>query len=140
MKLINTQCQCYLLWHIELPCLPCVALCGLVWPCVGSYGRIIFLRPSTCVALCGFVWPLYGLFMASLWPNMFFYGRISSFLAVIDPNSFSLVLTWFHANKNKNNKASFRTFECCSQSKKFLILAFSRGHKSLCILLVPNGQ
>ena len=30
------------------------------------------------------VWPLYGLIC-------FFYGRISSFLAIIDPNSFGLV-------------------------------------------------
>ena len=83
-----------------------MALRGLVWSCC------CFLRPSTSLALCGFVWscvalcglvwpfvaslwPLYGLFMASFWPLyglfMVFYGKISSFLAVIDPNSFGLV-------------------------------------------------
>ena len=47
---------------IEFPCLTWMALCGLVWSC-----------------------------MASLLPYMGFYGRLSSFLAVIDPKSFGLV-------------------------------------------------
>ena len=59
---------------------PCVAFCGLLWP---------------CVALCGLVWSCmtslwpYMFCKAFLWPykdNMFFYGRILSFLVVIDPN------------------------------------------------------
>ena len=54
------------------PMWPCVAVCGLVWP---------------CVAFCGLVWSC----MVSLWPYVVFHGRISSFLAVIDPNSFDLV-------------------------------------------------
>ena len=37
----------------------------------------LFLRQSTCVALFGLIWPY-----------MVFYGRILSFLAVIDSNSF----------------------------------------------------
>ena len=49
-----------------------VALCGLVW---------------TCVAFCGPLWPC----VASLWPYMVFYDKMSSFLALIDPNSFGLV-------------------------------------------------
>ena len=55
-----------------------MALCGLA-----SYGLGFF----TVIDMCGLVWSC----MASLWPYMFFYGRISSFLAVIDPNSFGLV-------------------------------------------------
>ena len=47
---------------------------------------------------CGLVW----CFMASLWPYMVFYGRISSFLAVIDPNSVGLV---FLELENMNTKA-----------------------------------
>ena len=39
------------------------------------------------MALNGLVWPFDGL----KWHFMVFYGRISSFLAVIDPNSFGLV-------------------------------------------------
>ena len=39
------------------------------------------------MALFGLVWRFYGL----KWHFMVFYGRISSFLAVIDPNSFGLV-------------------------------------------------
>ena len=38
------------------------------------------------MALHGLVWPFYGL----KWPFVVFCGRISYFLAVIDPNSFGL--------------------------------------------------
>ena len=63
---------------IELPRLTWMALCGLA-----SYSLVVF----TAINMCGLVWSC----MASLWPYMVFYGRISSLLAVIDPNSFGLV-------------------------------------------------
>ena len=46
-------------YSIELPCLPCMALCGLD---VALCGLVCHVWP--CVALYGFVWPLYGLCMA----------------------------------------------------------------------------
>ena len=99
---------------IDLPCLPCMDLCGFVWPYVASYG---LMKP--CMALYGLVgsfcrfslswpwlasfeivrpcviyfdlvwslWPFYGL----IWHFMVGYGRISYFLAIIEPNSFGLV-------------------------------------------------
>ena len=79
--------KCYLLWHIMVLnsrglMWSYVALYGLEWsfccfswPCVAS---IDFAWP--CVTLCRLLWPFYG-----------FYGRMSFFLAVKDPNSFSLV-------------------------------------------------
>ena len=45
----NKKCASIAQYGIELPCLPYIALCGLVWP---------------YVAVCGLVWPyvaLYGL-------------------------------------------------------------------------------
>ena len=76
---------------------PCASLCGLVWPCVALFGLvwpcIASLLPLYDLFMAS-LWPLYGLFMVSLWPYMVFYGKISSFLAVIDPNSFSLVLLY----------------------------------------------
>ena len=33
----NTKCASLAHYGIEFPCLPCMALCGLVWPCVTSY-------------------------------------------------------------------------------------------------------
>ena len=78
--------QIYLLWHIVLlNCRSC-----LVWPCVASYGLVAFYGNRhvwPCAALCGLVWPL-------VWPCMDYYGRILSFLAVIDPNLFGLVQNW----------------------------------------------
>ena len=56
----------YIHYGIKLPCLACKALYGLVWPCMALYGL-----KRHC---------------------MVFYRRISSFLAVMDPNSFGLVL------------------------------------------------
>ena len=68
------------MYDIELPYFailwPSVTLCGLVGP---------------YVALCGLMWPCVAL-CGLIWSHMVFYGRISSFLAVIDPNSFGLVL------------------------------------------------
>ena len=43
---------------------------------------------------------LFGL----VWYSMVFYGRISSFLAVIDPNSFGLVLLRGSIALKKNGK------------------------------------
>ena len=67
-------------YGIELSCLPCVVLYGLMWP------RMVLLLFTAIIwlALFDLVWPcmaLYGL----VWPCM------ASFLAVIDPNSFGLV-------------------------------------------------
>ena len=54
---------CGLVWPCVALCglvWPCMALCGLVWPCVGSYDRVIFYGHRH-VALCGLVWALFGL-------------------------------------------------------------------------------
>ena len=48
-----------------------------------------YVCPS--MELFGLVWPFYGL----KWHFMVFYGRISSFLVFIDPNSFGLVFSYF---------------------------------------------
>ena len=84
---------------------PFVAVCGLEWPYVASYGLKLLIL-FTAMAMYGSLWPsavLYGL----LWPCyclilyfMVFYGRISSFLAVKDPNSFGFVL-WKDAERNE---------------------------------------
>ena len=72
----------YLRWHIMvLNCRIC-----LEWPCLASPHMVLLLLftaidNSTCVALCGLFMALFGL----LWQNM-------SFLVVIDPNSFGLVV------------------------------------------------
>ena len=112
---------------IELPCLPCMALCSLVWPYVALYDlmwpRTVLMLLFTAMNMCGLIrismvlcvllWTfmaLYGLacpcmalyvlacpcmslyvFFGLKKAFMFFYGRISSFLGVIDPNSFDLV-------------------------------------------------
>ena len=60
--------------------LSCMAFDGLVWP------------------FYGLIWPLYGF----LWQNIDLIGLVWSFLAVINPNSFGLVVKdfedwcWFH--------------------------------------------
>ena len=94
-------------YGIEIQCLPfidgfvwpCMALYGLVWPYVAPYGLIAYHRH-------GLVWPsvfLYGIlgpFYGFLSHFMVFYCRISSFLAVIDPNSFRLVFQKFSMLKS----------------------------------------
>ena len=88
--------KCYNLWqwHVMVlncsVCLSWMALCGLVWPYVAQYVFIAFVWPS--VFLHGHLWPSYGFLLHF----MVFYGRVSPFLAVIDPNSFGLVL-FFHS-------------------------------------------
>ena len=62
---------------------PCMAFYGCVWPSVAVYGRV-----WPFMAVYGLVWSFYGL----KWHFVVFIGRILSFLAVIDPNSFGLVI------------------------------------------------
>ena len=61
-------------------CLPCMALCGLVWPYVASYGLDVAFHGHYYVWPYlnhhGLVWPFYGLKCHF----MVFYGKISSFL------------------------------------------------------------
>ena len=65
-----------------------MTLCGLVWPCVALCGLFGLVWPF--LAFFGHFWPfvtlcdLVGPCGATLSPCMVFYGRISSFLAVID--------------------------------------------------------
>ena len=73
-----------------------MASCGLEWLNVALYVLVAFIYGlivlimalfgllSSCMAL---LWPCYG----PISHFMVFYGRIFSFLAVIDPNSFGLV-------------------------------------------------
>ena len=68
---------------------PHVAICGLVWPYLALlcliWLHMVLLFFTAMVIQISVV--LYGL----LWSYMAFYGRIMSFPAVIDPNSFGLV-------------------------------------------------
>ena len=80
-----------------------MALSGLEWLKVALYGLVAFMTMyglirqsidlfsilSSCMALYGLVWPCYG----PMSHFMVFYGRILSFLAVIDQNSFGLVMS-----------------------------------------------
>ena len=69
--------KCYLLRQInEIMVLNC-PVC-LEWPCVASPRMVLLL--FTTIDMCSLVWSC----MTSLWTHMVFYGRISSFLAVID--------------------------------------------------------
>ena len=64
----------------------------LAWPCVASYGLFVAFYGHQHVRPCvASLWPLYGIFR----PYTVFYGRISSFIAVIDPKSFGLVSFFF---------------------------------------------
>ena len=53
--------------------------------------------------------------MPSFWPYMVFYGRVSSFLVVIDPNSFGLVL--INSEKNIMNHSTSLTGSANSQRR-----------------------
>ena len=71
-----------------------IAVCGLVWQYVALYDLLwaftVYVSPFHGLGL-----PYYGLvvwrFYGRLWHNIDFIGLVSSFLAVIDPNSFGLV-------------------------------------------------
>ena len=102
----NKKCASVAHYGIELPCLPCMALRGLVWPYVALCGlmwpRMVLMLVLTAMTMYGLVWPCMALhdlawtcmaFYGLKWHFMVFYGRISSSLAVIDPNSFGLV--WY---------------------------------------------
>ena len=81
---------------------PCRTLGGLMWP------RMVLILLFTAMTMCGLIrisMDLYSLVWSCLtfyvlvrhfyglkWHFMVFYGRILSFLAVIDPNSFGLVM------------------------------------------------
>ena len=58
---------------------PYLALCDLFWFCIAFYqGNVRMIPWYDTLPFMAFVW--------SFWHFMVFYGRISSFLAVIDPN------------------------------------------------------
>ena len=38
----NKKCASVAHYGIELPCLPCMTLCGFFWPYVASYGDVAF--------------------------------------------------------------------------------------------------
>ena len=59
-------------------------LYALYWPLCP---HMVLLLLFMAINMCGLLWPFYGL----IWSFMVFHGRISSFLAVIDQNSFGLV-------------------------------------------------
>ena len=99
---LNKKCAFVAHCGIELPWLPCIASCGLAWPCVALYGLFMAMTMYGLIriskAFCVLVWPC----MAFLWlfyglklHFMVFYGRILYFLAVIDPNSFGLILDYY---------------------------------------------
>ena len=73
------RAKCYLLWHINAIAVLNCHVC-LEWPHL-IYDLVVAFYGHRHAWSC----------MASLWPYMVFCGRISSFLVVIDPNSFGLV-------------------------------------------------
>ena len=76
-------------------CLLWMALCGLVWHymalCGPMWYRMVLLLLCDLVCSCMAFYGLLIVFYCILW-SLMCNGRISSFLAVIDPNSFGLVL------------------------------------------------
>ena len=73
--------------------LPFVALYDSMWPCMIFCG-CAFVALLSCIAFSWSCMALEWTFMAfygRLWQNTDFNGLVSSFLAVIDPNSFGLV-------------------------------------------------
>ena len=75
--------------------LPFVALCGHMWPCIIFCGRECVTLLS-CMALV--VWTC----MAFLWSFIAKYqfcGLVSSFPAIIDPNSLVLLNLDFHSSE-----------------------------------------
>ena len=73
------RAKCYLLWHINAIAVLNCHVC-LEWPHL-IYDLVVAFYGHRHAWSC----------MASLWPYMVFCGRISSFLAVIVPNSFGIV-------------------------------------------------
>ena len=117
----------YILWHFMT--LNCHVF--LVWPFVAMYGHAVAFQGhrhvwphSTKHVLCDLVWAcmaLYGLAwrcMAFLWSHMIFYGRILSFLAVIDPNLFGLVLIKMRVSfKTRKKIGSFNILQAEQNGK-----------------------
>ena len=69
---------------------PYMTVCGLIWPyvpCMIFFGREC-VTLSSCMA---FSRSFMALVVLSFIAKYRFYGLLSSFLAVIDPNSFGLV-------------------------------------------------
>ena len=67
---------------------PCVAFCNLAWSYKAIYGLI---WPHMILhGLLFLIWS-YMVFYGLTWQNIDLIGLVSSFLAVIDPNSFGLV-------------------------------------------------
>ena len=115
----------YILWHFMT--LNCHVF--LVWPFVAMYGHAVAFQGhrhvwphSTKHVLCDLVWAcmaLYGLAwrcMAFLWSHMIFYGRILSFLAVKNSNSFGLVQNHFGIWASKLFKHSYQRMNSCKIS------------------------
>ena len=81
------------------------------------------------VVLYGLVWPFYGL----LWQKIDLITLYWSFLAVINPN-FLVLFKHQRQEKNKNNnKASLRTFEKCSRSKRATLSSKTRNRFSFAL-------
>ena len=94
--------KCYLFWQIMvLNCRlwPYMTVCGLIWPyvpCMIFFGREC-VTLSSCMA---FSRSFMALVVLSFITKYRFYGLLSSFLAVIDSNSFNLINAWiffFHS-------------------------------------------
>ena len=120
--------------HYDIDTWPHLALYSLMWP------HMVFLF-FPAMAMCAPI-QLSMVLCDLVWSCMAFYGKISYFLAVIDPNSFGLVLfpptfivptniswTWFHAknkNNNNSNKASLGPLSVARGRKAKTLQTFSK--------------
>ena len=108
----------------------CMAFYGLVRSYMAFCGII---RP-----FYGLVWPIFGL----LWQNVDLIGLESSFLAVIDPNSFGLVVFKFCAKHGRFlpdllPNDTFRWDRCILNCQNFLPIVLKRCLKYFCVCSLP---
>ena len=84
----NKNCASVAHFGIELPCLPCMALCGLLWPFVALYGLV-----WPYVALYALMWPRMALML--FFTAMIVCGLIRFSMALRQANSFP-----YHTDKS----------------------------------------
>ena len=97
-----TKSLLHLFCRISVILRPFVAFCKIAWSCKVIYSPIwpFMVLDGLLLSFIVFLWSFYGLlwsFYGLLWQNIDLLGLESSFLAVIDPNSFGLInlILWF---------------------------------------------